>query len=81
MFTKLVTNVSLFAGRHNVILFDFPQSLLQTQRMRVVGSGSDIMYDNKSKRNMPLLCYPFLLNSEKMAVIISSTIRCDENNK
>jgi len=80
MFTKLGTNVSLFAGRHNVILFDFQLSLLQTQRTRVFGSGSDIMYDNKSSRNMSHLCYPFLLKSDKMAVIISSTIRCDENN-
>jgi len=80
MFAKLGTNVSLLGGRHNVTLFDFPQSLLQTQRARVVESGSEIMYDNKSSRNMPLLCYPLSLNTDKMAVIISSTIRRDENN-
>jgi len=80
MFTKHGSNVSLFAGRHNVVLFDIQQSLLQTKRTRVFGSGSDIMYDNKSSRNMPLLCYPFLLNSNNMTVIISSTIRRDENN-
>jgi len=92
MFAKLGSKVSVFGGHHNVIVKSRYSEVITTsyfltshihyykQRARVVWSESDTVRDNKFSRTMPLLCYPLVLNSNKMVVIISSTIRCDENN-